>query len=455
MVDSSDLLYALRLCCLALLLSGWAYLYIQKRYQIQADKAFSQEHGCEPIRKRLPYKWPLAIDILKYQYDALMQGNLLAYQADYFQRVQVGHTFEVKLLGRIGYFTSNPKNLEAMLQTNFDDWELGSSRNPLLPMIGRGIFTQDGHHAWKHSRETMRRQFARMQYQDLRLFEGPINDMLAYLQSFTGVIDLQPAFFRFTLATTTSLIFGEPFVDSKKIDDETFAENFDYTSLVSAMRMRLADWGWVYNPSRYRTACALVNDYATMYVNHALQDVKENGEEVATKRHPFILDLFKELQDAKLVRDQLMNAVNRPPSNASARRYSLLLKTGGMVTRAQISKMTYLRCVLNETNRLYTQIPMNIRTAKRTTCLPKGGGPDGKSPMLVAKGVGVAFSAYYMHRSKEVYGVDVDEFCPERWEGPELKNIGFAFMPFHGGPRRCLGSKIPNLLQCNRLVSKR
>lgn len=175
-------------------------------------------------------------------------------------------------------------------------------------MIGTGIFTQDGQ-AWKHSRELLRRQFTRMQYQDLRLFEGPINDLLAYLQSSTGVVDLQPAFFRFTLTTTISFIFGEPFVDTKKIDNETFAENFDYTSLVSAMRMRLADWCWVYNPSKYRKACALVNDYATMYVNHALQGVKENGEEAATKRHPFILDLFKELQNPKLVRGQLLNVL--------------------------------------------------------------------------------------------------------------------------------------------------
>ena len=44
-----------------------------------------------------------------------------------------------------------------------------------------------------------------------------------------------------------------------------------------------------------------------------------------------------------------------------------------------------------------------------------------------------------MHRSKELYGEDANEFRPERWEGPELKNIGCGFMPFHGGPRICLG----------------
>ena len=32
----------------------------------------------------------------------------------------MGHTFEVKLLGRVGYFTTDPQNLEAILSTNFE-----------------------------------------------------------------------------------------------------------------------------------------------------------------------------------------------------------------------------------------------------------------------------------------------------------------------------------------------
>jgi hypothetical protein len=49
-----------------------------------------------------------------------MRGNLFAYQREYFERFQVGQTFETRLLGRVGYFTMDPKNLEAMLQTRFD-----------------------------------------------------------------------------------------------------------------------------------------------------------------------------------------------------------------------------------------------------------------------------------------------------------------------------------------------
>jgi cytochrome P450 len=91
--------------------------------------------------------------------------------------------------------------------------------------------------------------------------------------------------------------------------------------------------------------------------------------------------------------------------------------------------------------RLYPQLPVNIRIALKTTLLPRGGGPDGCSPVLIRRGTGVGFSTYHMHRLKSLYGEDATEFRPERWLGSELDNIGWGFMPFHGGPRICLGSE--------------
>lgn len=89
--------------------------------------------------------------------------------------------------------------------------------------------------------------------------------------------------------------------------------------------------------------------------------------------------------------------------------------------------------------RLYPPVPLNNREAVRTTILPTGGGPDGTSPMLVRKGELVVFSQYVNSRKKNIYGPDADDFRPERWETGELNNIGWAFFPFNGGPRQCLG----------------
>lgn len=96
--------------------------------------------------------------------------------------------------------------------------------------------------------------------------------------------------------------------------------------------------------------------------------------------------------------------------------------------------------------RLYPPIPINIRFTKRTTCLPRGGGPDGRSPILIKRGLGVGFVPYYLHRRKDIYGEDAREYRPERWEDPKLAELGSAYVPFHGGPRLCLGSKAFSIL---------
>lgn len=44
-----------------------------------------------------------------------------------------------------------------------------------------------------------------------------------------------------------------------------------------------------------------------------------------------------------------------------------------------------------------------------------------------------------MHRRKDLYGSDADQFRPERWENDEIKNVGWGYLPFNGGPRICLG----------------
>jgi hypothetical protein len=65
---------------------------------------------------------------------------------------------------------------------------------------------------------------------------------------------------------------------------------------------------------------------------------------------------------------------------------------------------------------------------------------------MVRKGESVAYSVYVMHRRKDLYGSDADVFRPERWDPDEdnemsLKNIGWGYLPFNGGPRVCLGRK--------------
>src|SRR6266852_5301573 len=58
----------------------------------------------------------------------------------------------------------------------------------------------------------------------------------------------------------------------------------------------------------------------------------------------------------------------------------------------------------------------------------------------VTKGMGVAIAQWVVHRDPRWYD-SPEEFRPERWEDDLLKRLPrFAYFPFGGGPRQCIGN---------------
>ena len=109
-----------------------------------------------------------------------------------------------------------------------------------------------------------------------------------------------------------------------------------------------------------------------------------------------------------------------------------------MPTYTQLKDMKYLRAIVNESQRLYPIVPVNSREALVDTVLPHGGGADESHPVLVPKGSYVAWHMYSMQRRRDLFGLDADVFRPERWLEPGFRP-GWAFVPFSGGPRVCIG----------------
>ncbi|KAK8090116.1 cytochrome P450 [Apiospora hydei] len=428
------------------LLSVCARWYRKRRLAKQEEEAFAAQHGCKPVEATVPYKWPFALDLLKQQYDALPKQRMLEFQTRY---LGAAPTIRIDILGE-GYMVHDPVNIEAILNSRFEDFELGPRRMGLLPLPGRGYFRT----GW----------FSRIRELGLSALGEHADSLLEAISheaqaNSEGVVDLQPHFFEYTLSTTTQLLFGEPHNSLPVSERKALRDNFEYASYVSAIRLRLADVCWLYQPRKLHDACKGVRDWASFFTDKALSYMDQYGEEAAMEKYAFIIDLWRDMKNRDMVRDQLLHVliagrdttacllswtfpddsfhlVRNPEliERLKADIAEVVPQASEEITRKHIQQLPFLRCCLNET-------PCQCQVCQADDDAPRGGGPDGESPVLLRPGAGLGWSSYHLHRNESVYGPDARVYRPSRWEDGELQRragIG-GFLDFHAGPRVCLG----------------
>lgn len=104
--------------------------------------------------------------------------------------------------------------------------------------------------------------------------------------------------------------------------------------------------------------------------------------------------------------------------------------TGPIPTYKQVTQLKYVRMILNESLRLYPTAPQFTLYAKEDLVL------GGK--YKIDKRQNVVVLLPQLHRDKEAWGEDAEEFRPERFEDPS-KIPHDAYKPFGNGQRACIG----------------
>jgi cytochrome P450 len=292
----------------------------------------------------------------------------------------------------------------------------------------------------------------------------------------TDVSDMLSLFYRLTLDSATEFLFGES-VDSQlsnlpgytsdrapmAVSEQDFALSFDAAQTTLATGIRLGEAYWMAFDKTFREHCKRCHGLIDHYVNLALSKEKKSDKLTSSgkPKYVFLDALVESTRDPIELRTHMISILlagrdttaallsfiymvfAQNPQVYAKLRATVLEEFGTYskphdITFSNLKSCAYLQWVLNETLRLYPVVPVDGRRALKDTTLPVGGGPDGTKPVYIRKDTEVVYSVYAMHRRKDFWGEDADEFKPERWNG---RKSGWEYLPFNGGPRICIGQQ--------------
>ncbi|CAE6471441.1 unnamed protein product [Rhizoctonia solani] len=408
---------------------------------------------------------------------------------------EYGYTFNLRLFGEDQIMTMEPENIKAILSTDFNSYEKGPVfKEKMDSVLGKGVFNADGD-MWKFHRGISRPYFSRDRISHFDNFarhsDLAISKILSRLNEparpgLPVAVDFQDVVARFTLDSGTEFLFGQdvnsllaplPYPQEKPKDNSaSFAAAFGRAQDLLADRFSLGSlWPWMelfWN--RTEQEMKVIDAYVTPILKRKLDEKRALGFDAKSKTvaentnaneleeaGDTLLDHLVQLtDDISVIKDELVNILvaardttaatltfaaymlaENPQIMAKLRGEILSrLGTSNYPTPEDFKEMKYLRAVLNETLRLFPAVPMNERTAVRSTVLHSGG-----KKYYVPAGANMPYSVLHMHRRKDLWGPDAEDFDPERWLDERLKKYvtpnPFIFLPFNAGPRICLGQQ--------------
>ena len=432
-----------------------------------------------PIIGALPW-------LLRNRHDVL--GAILA-----VSRSASFKTWTVKWLGAPRYImTTDPRNLEHVLKTNFANYPKGAHFNgTLADLLGAGIFVSDGEQ-WKAQRHLFASLFTERSFNTVVLAAlhargGALEAALARAAAARAPIDLFHLHNRFTLDAIGSIAFGLD-IGSLANPAHPFAAAFDQAQ--QALDLRFFTPGWRALRALLPSERALAASIATMHgfcaeliaarraeapeARAARTDVLSRAMALevpeGSGRFPF------RDSDAAL-RDLILNfLIAGRDTTAQALSWAVLsvcsaqqrtgeggagerLAAEGALLRARSSasgsssgsasadapaftpsyeslekELPYASAVMRETLRLFPSVPKDIKTALAADVLPDG--------THVPAGATLAYLPYVMGRSPALWGADCEAFLPERFLGKPLPSA-WRLPAFNGaGPRTCLGQRM-------------
>ncbi|KAK4730743.1 hypothetical protein R3W88_023731 [Solanum pinnatisectum] len=375
-------------------------------------------------------------------------------------------TIHIHVLGNT--ITANPKNVEYMLKTRFDNFPKGKNFSTILgDFLGRGIFNVDGD-LWRFQRKMASLELRR---NSIRSFAFEVmnteiqNRLIPLLARVANnkdeILDLQDVFRRFSFDSICKFSFGlDPKCLELSLPISQFAISFDLASQLSAKRaMHVSSIVWkmkrffnIGSERKLKKAIKLINILA--------QEVIRQRRKLGFSNHKDLLSRFMQgdIVNETYLRDIVISfllAGRDTVASASTSLFWLLAENPRVAQRIreeangvlglnqqltsceQLRDLHYLQACVYESMRLYPPIQFDSKFCLEDDFLPDA--------TFVKKGTRVTYHPYAMGRMEELWGVDCLEFKPQRWinkDGVFSQENPYKYPVFQAGVRVCLGKEM-------------
>lgn len=377
-------------------------------------------------------------------------------------------TIHIHVLGNI--ITANPKNVEYMLTTNFNNYPKGKPFSTILgDLLGHGIFNVDGD-AWRFQRKMANLELNRYSvrsYSFQVVKEEIDNQLMPYLEAKVKgqVVDLQEIFRAFSLSTISKFSFGVKIEPLHELVGpfKNFSTSFDLATKLSAERaLEVCSIAWRLKRFLCLGKEKKLRDAIKEIDVVAMEVIKQRRKKLETSlvHEKDLLSRFMEIvkDNDCYLRDIIISFLlaGRDTVASALTSFFLLMaqhpqvestilseadrvfgQGQGISMYDQIRKLNYLQAAVFECMRLYPPVQFDSKFALDNDLFP-----DMKTKVM--KGTRVTYHPYAMGRMQEIWGKDCLEFKPERWlkDGVFVQENPYKYPVFQAGARVCLGKEM-------------
>lgn len=383
----------------------------------------------------------------------LIGGNLRAFnehRLDFFMRVarDYGDLASFRFGPRRMFFASHPDLIEQVLVTDAKHYIKHFGARNYKPVLGNGLVTSEGDF-WLRQRKLSQPAFLKNRV----LSYAPVmseltRNMLARWHPGQRV-HVNEEFSHLTSAIALKTLFGldaagdrEEFVRSLRLAFDLLSERFR-----TIIKIPL----WFPTPRNLRTNRAIAHLYRVVdgFIAQG-RARKEVGDDLLS-RLVSAQDEDGSRMTARQLREEAMTLylaghettsltltwawvllAQHPASEAKLVEEWQRVLGGRSPTPDDLPNLPYTDAVIAEAMRVYPPVYLIGREA---TCDLELGG------YRVRRGTTIFMSQWVSHRDPRYFGPDPEAFRPERWLDGLAKRIPkYAYYPFGGGPRVCIGN---------------